>query len=314
VGGKVSDKGCFEVLINPEASSGNGLKIWGRVKSVLEARGAAYNEHILKAPGQAEYVASALTKNTEAECRLLVIGGDGTINETLNGIRDLENTTLSCIRSGSGNDFALNMKVDKDIEKAVDHLLTSPEESRIDFGVLRADDYPPRRFAISSGAGYDADICREVSKSRLKKVLNRLGIGKLVYLFIGIKQIFTRKKSMALLYLDDNKPIRIRKLFFVVGMNHECEGGGVPFCPGADPADGLMDVCLVRDMPKWKLLLAVAMVYSRNHLRFRKISCYRCKSMYLVTSRPQQIHLDGETPFEARRIRWETGGRFRFVK
>ncbi|MBR4718646.1 MAG: YegS/Rv2252/BmrU family lipid kinase [Lachnospiraceae bacterium] len=305
---------CLEILVNPDASSGNGIKVWKRIKDILNEKNAPYNVHILSAPGQAEYVASRLTKELKDDCHILVVGGDGTLNETVNGIKDFEHTKLSCIRSGSGNDFALNMKVDTDLEKALLHILDEPEETQVDYAEITADDHPPRRFLISCGVGYDADICKEVSKSGLKKVFNRLGIGKLIYVFIGIKQIFTRKKTMALLYLDDEKPIRIKKLFFVVGMNHMYEGGGVPFCPDADPTDGIMDVCLVRDMPKWKLLLAVAMVYSKNHLRFRKINCYRCKTMYLATMKPQQIHLDGETPYEAHRIRWETKGKLRFVK
>ena len=304
----------FEVLVNPESSSGKGIKTWEKIKGMLDERNVPYNVHILSAPGQAEYVAARITKELKEDCHILVIGGDGTLNETLNGIKDLEHTKLSCLRSGSGNDFALNMKIDKDVEKALEHLLNEPEEMLVDYGEVRADDHPARRFLISCGAGYDADICREVSCSRLKKVLNRLGIGKIVYLIIGIKQVFTRKKTMALLYLDNDKPIRIKKLFFVVGMNHECEGGGVPFCPGADPTDGMLDVCLVRDMPKWKLLLAVAMVYSKKHVLFRKITVHRCSSMYLATMKPQQIHLDGETPYEARKIRWEVRGKFRFVK
>ncbi len=304
----------MEVLINPESSSGNGLKIWKKAKKLLDGQGVSYREHVLSAPGQAEYVTSMLTKDLKEDIHILVIGGDGTMNETINGVRDLEHTKLSCIRSGSGSDFAMNMGVDKDCEKALMHLINEPEEYELDYGLVTADRYPSRRFVISCGAGYDADICKEVSSSRLKKAFNRIHIGKLVYLFIGVKQIFTRKKSMALLYLDDDKPIRIKKLFFVVGMNHMCEGGGVPFCPGADPTDGIMDVCLVRDMPKWKLLLAVAMVYSKNHLKFRKINAYRCRRMFLATMKPQQIHLDGETPYEASRITWETGGKFRFVK
>lgn len=304
----------MEILINPESSSGNGMKIWKKVKKLLDGHGVAYREHVLTAPGQAEYVASMLTKDLKEDVHILVIGGDGTINETINGVRDFEHTRLSCLRSGSGSDFAMNMHVDKDCEKALLHLIEEPEEYELDYGLVTADSYPSRRFVISCGAGYDADICKEAEGSRLKRVFNRIHIGKLIYVFIGVKQIFTRKKTMALLYIDDNKPIRIKKLFFVVGMNHMREGGGVPFCPGADPTDGIMDICLVRDMPKWKLLLAVAMVYSKNHLKFRKINAFKCKRMYLATMKPQQIHLDGETPYEASKIRWETAGKFRFVK
>lgn len=304
----------IEILINPESSSGNGIRIWKKVKKFLDEHEVSYREHLLSAPGQAEYVTSMLTKDIEEDIHILVVGGDGTLNETINGIRDLERTKLSCLRCGSGSDFAMNMHVDRDCEKAIMHLITEPEEYELDYGLVTADDHPSRRFVISCGAGYDADICMEVSTSRLKRIFNRFRMGKLVYVFIGVKQIFTRKKTKALLYLDDDKPIRIGKLFFVVGMNHICEGGGVPFCPGADPTDGIMDVCLVRDMPKIKLLLAVAMVYSGNHLKFSRVSTHKCKRMYLVTAKPQQIHLDGETPYMASRIRWDVGGKFRFVK
>lgn len=305
---------CLEVIVNPEASSGKGMKTWERINKLLDEKNAPYNVHILNAPGQASYVAARLTRELDKDCHILVVGGDGTLNETLNGIKDFAHTKLSCVRSGSGSDFALNMKVDKDIEKALTHLLDEPEEIQVDYGEITADSYPPRRFLISCGVGYDADICKEVAGSRLKKLFNRLGIGKLIYLFIGIKQVFTRKKTMALLYLDDKKPIRIKRLFFAVGMNHMYEGGGVPFCPDADPTDGIMDVCLVKDMPKPMILLAIALVYSKKHTWFRNINCYKCKTMYLTTMRPQQIHLDGETPYEAHKIRWETKGKLRFVK
>lgn len=304
----------FEIVINPSASSGRGMKIWKEVQKDLDARGVSYRKHVLNAPGEATLLVRDLTENLTEDCHLLVLGGDGTLNEVLNGIADFKHTILSCIRTGSGNDFAGNMGIEKDAKKALEQLLDRPMEAALDYGVIRADDHEPRRFLISCGAGYDADICVEVSKSRLKKALNKIGLGKLVYVMIGIKQIFTRCDAKALLYLDDREPIRVDKLFFAVGMQHACEGGGVPFCPEADPTDGLLDVCLVHDMPKWKLILAVAAVYLKKHLLFRNIHCYRCRTMRLVSENPQWIHLDGETPYQAREILWVSKGKVRFRK
>ena len=152
------------------------------------------------------------------------------------------------------------------------------------------------------------------SANVLKKVLNRFGLGKLTYVMIGIKQIFTRNDADAMLYLDDKEPIKVPKLFFAVGMMHPKEGGGVPFCPEADPTDGLMDLCLVRNMPKWKLTMAVALVYFKKHLLFRNITCHRCKTMRLVADKPQWVHLDGETPYQAKEVLWVCKGKVRFRK
>ena len=290
------------------------MKVWKEVKRELDARGVPYRKHLLKAPGEATLLVRALTKDLTEDCHLLVLGGDGTLNEVLNGIQDFKHTILSCLRTGSGNDFAANVGVKKNAVKALDDLLESPMEARLDYGLIRADEQEPRRFLISCGMGYDADICEEVSRSKLKKCMNKIGLGKLVYLMIGIKQIFTRDKTDAMLYLDDQKPIHVRGLFFVVGMNHPREGGGVPFCPDADPTDGKLDLCLVLDMPKWKLLLAVALVYLKKHLLFRNVTCHRCKTMRLVAKKPQWIHLDGETPYQAREVLWVSKGKVRFQK
>ncbi|MBO4514476.1 MAG: hypothetical protein J5721_02250 [Lachnospiraceae bacterium] len=304
----------FEILINPASSSGRGKRVWKKVKKELDARGVPYRKHILKAPGEATLLVRDLTKNLTEDCHLLVLGGDGTLNEVLNGIQDFDHTVLSCIRTGSGNDFAANACVQKDPIVALDELLDRPMETRLDYGLVRADDHEPRRFLISCGVGYDADICEEVSRSRLKKILNLFGLGKLVYLMVGIKQIFTRKETEALLYLDDKEPIKIGRLFFVVGMQHPREGGGVPFCPEAEPTDGLLELCLVRDMPKWKLLIAVGLVYLKKHLLFRNITCHRCKTMRLVANRPEWVHFDGETPWQAKEVLWVSKGKFRFRK
>jgi diacylglycerol kinase family enzyme len=145
-------------------------------------------------------------------------------------------------------------------------------------------------------------------------VLNKIHLGKLVYVLIGVKQIFAKKTVRAKLYLDDAPVMKLPELFFVVGMNHMYEGGGIPFCPNADPTDGRLDVCLVKGMSRLKLLLAVVLVYFKKHLLFKDITNHRCKKMRLVTETPQWIHMDGETPYQVSEVIWESKGKLRFVK
>ena len=315
----------YQVIVNPTSSSGKGMEAWNKIKEILDRRHVTYEVHVLREPGEATDIARKLTAycgdaqvDTDT-VKLLVIGGDGTLNEVLNGIQDFEHTTLSCIQTGSGNDFARNMHLEKDVERAIMHLLTHPEEIDLDYGEVttnRGDnsDSLTARFLISSGVGYDANICEEVSRSRLKPVLNKIHLGKLVYVMIGVKQIFTKKTVRAKLYLDDAPMIKLPDLFFVVGMNHMYEGGGIPFCPKADPTDGMLDVCLVKGMSKIKLLLAVVLVYFKKHLLFKDITNHRCKRMRLVTETPQWIHMDGETPYQVSEIIWESKGKLRFVR
>ena len=325
----------YHFIVNPAASSGMGRKVWKEIKPILKEKNVEYSLNVFKNEEEmADFVRTLtsgkdpasdvkaepvnhITESSE-DMHIVVLGGDGTLNLVLNSMVDMEHTKLSCIRVGSGNDFARNVGVEKDAGKALLHLLNEPREIELDYGEVSFDmpdgKQEDLRFIISSGIGYDADICEEVSGSRLKKILNALHLGKLVYVAIGIKQIFTRNNAKAKLYLDDNEPIRVNNLFFTVGMIHEMEGGGVPFCPHADPCDGMLDVCVAKGAPIPKLLLEVAMVYFKKHLLFSNISEYRCRKLRIVTDKPQWIHMDGETPCRVTEAEFRCKQGVRFVK
>lgn len=307
---------CF--IMNPTASSGMGRRVWKKLRPVLDERNVEYKLLVFnKIEKLTSFVNAAtggeITEETKktlgkkslnilqnaSSIHIVVLGGDGTLNLVLNAIVDIVNTKLSCIRIGSGNDFARNIGVDKKPEKALVHLLDKPQELILDYGeaTYESEDGASvtKRFIISSGIGYDADICEEVSKSKLKKKLNKLYMGKLVYVVVGIKQIFSRKTTKVTLYMDDDT-VSVDRLFFSVGMIHKMEGGGVPFCPDADPTDGYLDICLASAASIPKLLLEVAMVYRGKHILFSNVEQYRSRSVRVVTDEPQWIHTDGETP------------------
>ncbi len=305
----------YYFIVNPHASSGKSHSVWKQVKQVLQSEKIDYKVFVPKTSAEAESRVRALTIGGQRR-HIVVLGGDGTLNAVLNGIVDFDNTIISCIRTGSGNDFARNVRIEKNATKAVKHLLEHPQYSTMDYGEITFDtenEKKHRRFLISSGMGYDADICVEASRSRMKRLLNRVGMGKLVYVLIGIKQIFLRKNVIAQLWLDD-KEINVPKMFFVVGMIHEKEGGGVPFCPSANAKDGLLDVCLVDAMPKWKLLLAVIMVYLRKHTLFQGVTIHRCKKMCVKTENKQWFHMDGETTCKIRKMELQCKNGLHFCK
>lgn len=306
----------YHFIMNPAAASGRKSKAWEAMKQYLDENGIAYEVHVFPSASETAEFVRRLT-GADEDVHIIVVGGDGTLNVVLNGIEQFAHTKFSCVRTGSGNDFARNMQIEKDPAAALRHLVETPEETVLDYGVCtyqteRGD--RTRRFLISSGIGYDADICEEVSRSRLKKILNKIHMGKLVYVAIGIRQIFTRHCPAVTIEMEDGKKLVIKESFFVVGMIHEMEGGGVPFCPHADPYDGLLSVCVVEKMPRWKLLLAVMLVYGKKHLLFRKIREYKTRKLTIYGEQPQWIHLDGETPCKVTGCRMQCVSGLRFVK
>jgi len=307
----------YYIIMNPNASSGKGMNIREKLEVTLKEEQAEYEFYVTDSGNAATELVKRLTGDTKGkDVHLVVLGGDGSMNAVLNGIVDFEHTIVSCIRTGSGNDFARNTGVKKNAVKALRHLLCEPEMRCLDYGEVcyeTTEGRNSRRYIISSGIGYDADICDEVGRSRLKKILNRVHLGKLVYVMIGVKQIFTRINTGAVLYMD-GKRMDIPSLFFAVGMIHEYEGGGVPFCPQADCTDGMLDICLAKGMPKWKLLLAVAMVYLRKHYIFKDITAHRCKELKAELKEPQWFHVDGDTECKADVIWMRCHSGLRFCK
>ncbi len=319
----------YHFILNPKSSNGNAVNIWKKLEKILKEEQTEYKLHILRGAKETTAFVEELTNKerfnlaeseelyNEEYCHIVVLGGDGTLHAVLNGIFDFEHTIISCIRTGSGNDFARNIGVNKNPEQALRHLLHFPEQVKLDYGIAYYESetlQKEQRFIISSGIGYDADICEEVSRSKLKMILNKFGLGRLVYLVIGIKQIFLRNNTPVNIYIDDLKPKRINDLFCAIGMIHEKEGGGVPFCPNANPTDGFLDVCFVKEMPKWKLLLTILMVYAKQHHRWKDVMIQRCRRVEVVPDQIQWFHMDGEVPHQIKRLVLQCQSGFNFCK
>ena len=147
---------------------------------------------------------------------------------------------------------------------------------------------------MSSGIGFDAAVCEEALASKFKNTLNKIGLGKLTYLSIALKQLIKARKVTCSITLADGKMIRLPKFLFVAGMVHQYEGGGFKFCPGADYQDGLLDVCVVGNIPKWLILFALPTAFSGQHYRFCGIDRYSASCIHLETSIPLWVHTDGE--------------------
>lgn len=295
----------YHFIINPASRSGQGAKYWNKVESYLKEHNIAYQAHISTHCGHvAELMQSLTEKMTDSSDSLFIIilGGDGTVNEALQGIKCFDKIILGYIPTGSSNDLARDLGIPKEPIEALTHILNNPQIHAMDMGIVEyrnalAKDSvtQTRRFAVSCSIGYDAAICEEVMHSRLKQILNRIGLGKLVYLLIALKQLIRARSIDAKLLLADSTEIPIRKLLFLAGMNHRYEGGGFMFSPAANDHDGILDICCASNSTKLKVLRVLPTAYKGNHLRFPELSDYHIASYEVKTDEPMWIHVDGES-------------------
>ena len=282
----------YHIIFNPKSKGSQSRDVCRMVLAQLKVRDIDYTLYKTDHARHAEEIAHMLTRG-HVPCTILVIGGDGTMNEVLNGICYPDCVTLGLIPSGSGNDFAKAVGIPKDPQKALD-LILFRKTANVHYGIMRAG-RKKRRFLISCGAGFDSEVCREVHHSRLKKFLSLFSLGNLVYTVIAVKRMILRTVFSADLLPDTRDAQHFDNITFVTAFNSSYEGGGFRFCPPADPRQGKLHVLCAHDIPLYALPPLFPLARIGKHLRFTsKIALQDTYHATLSFSQPVCIHTDGE--------------------
>ena len=286
---------CF--IVNPVSGSGNGMRTWNAVEGRLKELNCSYKAHILQKKGDAARLAASFVPGSP--CTLVVIGGDGTINEVLGSLLDFSNITFACIPSGSGNDFIRGLGFSRDPLKALEHILNPTQILDMDLGEIsfyNGDQPVSRRFAVSAGIGYDAAVCEAIQTSCIRDFLNRFHAGKVAYLLIALSQLLTMKRRTLKIETADGYKKIFEHSYFAAAMNLPYEGGGFKFCPDADPLDGTLDLLLAHHISRPRVLFLLPLALFGKHTGHRGIELIRSNSIKITASHPLCVHTDGEIP------------------
>ena len=294
----------YHIIVNPISRSGRGLENWNIVEKYLNSHNVPYHVYISQRMGHITEIAREITRtldNDSEPVHIIIIGGDGSINETLQGICNFDKVRLSYIPTGSGNDFARDLNMPSDPLENLERILNSPREKQMDIGKATYDignhKSESRYFAVSCGLGFDAAVCEAVLHSPAKAVLNKLGLGKLIYLVQALRLLIATEPVHGTLTLEDrNETKEFSNILFAAAMNHRYEGGGFMFAPGADDSDGYLNLCLIDNIPKMKVIRVLPTAFKGNHIRYKEVHSYCTRCYTLHTDVPMWLQADGEIP------------------
>lgn len=310
----------YYIIVNPASKTGKGKSIWTNLEAILIDKSIEYKVFFSKFAGHVpklvrDICESTLSGNPQIPINLVVLGGDGTLNEALQGITDFSMVRLGYIPTGSSNDFARDLGYPKKPEQCLENILNCKEPISMDIGCLEYNNtsdklsrlhsdelHVKKYFNVSAGIGYDAAICEEALTSKIKNFLNKFGLGKLVYLVIALKQLIRTKNGDCVMTLDDKTSVNLPNFLFVACMIHQYEGGGFKFCPNADYADGVIDICGVSNISKFTVLRALPKAMKGKHFKYKGIERYSGSKIKLETSTPLWVHTDGEVSFKSSSI------------
>ena len=305
----------YYCVVNPSAKSGTGMKLWKTFEKKFQNRNIAYQVIYTNGPGHALSFVKKLTEcvdTAELPLRIVVLGGDGTLNEVISGICDFDQIMLGYLPVGSSNDFARDIDLPSDPEVIMDRILDGREVRRMDIGKLHYDSKThtlsrlhdhvrsdTRMFDVSAGIGFDAAVCEQALASGTKNFLNLIGLGKMTYGAIAIHQLIHADKIACDIELDHSQVIHFDHFLFAAIMVHKFEGGGFRFSPDADASDGLFDLCVIGDMPLFKMFAALPLAYIGKHYGIKGVYHYRAQHVKIHTMLPLWVHTDGEVSMKS---------------
>jgi YegS/Rv2252/BmrU family lipid kinase len=288
------------VVVNPNAGSGKCRKDWPQINEILSKKGFSY--HVVFT--QRRFHAILLIKKliNEGYRKVIVVGGDGTLNEVINGIFaqkacESESISVGMIPVGTGNDWARMFSIPSGYEEAIDTLLENNsivmDAGRVNFSLK--DQIYLRYFINIAGTGFDAIVARKTNQLKEK------GKSGILLYFYNILSSLMAYKTTGISVEVDGKKFKDDIFSMSIGICR-FNGGGMMQVPNADPTDGLFDITVIRKIGKFSVIRNLGRLYNGSIVKHSKVSALRGKNINIQASPPVYLETDGEslghTPFQ----------------
>ena len=275
--------------MNPAAGANGTARKWPHIQSLLKNIGLRFEYDTTEAPGHArELAATAARKGYEM---VVSVGGDGTINEVVNGLHDTGSTSdvlLGIISTGTGSDYIRTLGLSATYHKACQRLI-NPEKLNVDVGVIEYTSQGQtvkRVFVNFAGLGFAAEI---VKATTLKfKTLSAMP----AYLLGLLTTLFSHQNKDISLFADGE--LISQKVCTVLMNNGKYSGGGMFAAPDADLSDGLLDVLIIGDLSKPDLLWSLPRLYRGTHLTHPKVTLKKARVIEIQSIETLSLQADGE--------------------
>ena len=285
----------MKLIVNPVAANGAVGKNWPRMCDFLQAEGASFDVVLTERPGHATQLArQALDDGYRT---IVAVGGDGTVNEVLNGLVvngavDPE-VTLGIIPWGTGADFSRTVGIPRDYVEACRHL-PRLETRPVDLGritCLRQGREVERYFINVAGLGFDGEVAELANRS--PKVLG----GTITYLACLFASLVTYRNKNAE-FSFDGQHVRGR-INSIIVCNGCYLGGGMFMAPDASFDDGIFDVVILGNLNKLEVVVNLPRLYKGTHLTHPKVSLCHAREVHVEARQRMFLQADGELIGEA---------------
>lgn len=273
-------------IINKHAGKGEPLANIEEQLKRIEAREDVTIEYT-KCAGDALNIARSYVSGSGEFVRIYACGGDGTLNEVLNGVYDLSNCAVAPVPIGSGNDFIRSFEIPKSSFLNLDKLINGREVS---VDLLKCGD---KISGNSITVGYDCAVAKNVDKFKKRKLISSSFAYKLSIFYCLLRE---RRHNFTII-ADGSKLVSDGTYLLSVSAKGKFYGGGIKCSPKADRSDGYIDFMAVKTVGVLKFISLLPTFVKGGHIdnpKFDFVAHKKLKSVSYISDKPFEIGFDGE--------------------
>lgn len=284
----------YQCIVNPSAGAGRGYRIWKQLEQQLELENQMYEVFFTEKQQDAAEIAKRLTTEKDEAKVLIVVGGEGTYNEVLNGIcfeRGL--LTLGYLPAGFRNALSKGCPPGFQRYGQIKKLLHPKYFQTMDYGVVTSGETEifSRRFAGRLGIGLDAAICQEFSDCQASGRFGRLRLRKIHQFLLGLRQLVITKPAAGYVLFDGVKRVEFSQIFFLSFLVQRDQGKKKT----PESADGSLKVYVACTANKRHMLPILVDVILGIRKKERGVRIFECHEASVHLARPLAVHVDGES-------------------
>jgi diacylglycerol kinase (ATP) len=273
--------GLVVLVVNPTAGGGRGRRLIPRAEAALRALSFEHRTVITEDGAHPHRAASEAA--VEGAHAVVALGGDGLVGSCAEGLVGTD-TPLVVVPAGNGNDFARSLGLDR--RRPFQSLALFREDRVRAIDAVRAEGPGwDRHYVCVAGAGFDSEV------NAYANTLARLhGTARYV---VAVFRTLVRFRPAKLTVRVDGQERRLDAMMVAVA-NAPQYGGGMKVCPDASLDDGVLDVCIVRAMPRRTFAALFPKVFTGRHVTLPVVIMLRGQKVEVEAERPFDVYGDGE--------------------
>lgn len=281
-------------IVNPYSGNGKTQKNWPVILKTLKKNNIDIEYSFTSGQGKGIDITRQVLDSGYK--KFIAVGGDGTINEVLNGLmfegeEKLKGIELAILDNGTGSDFVRTINQKTGVNEFI-KILQGNKSIMVDVGRVDFESFDGtkkrRYFLNAANIGIGAEAVNRVNQGSK-------ALGSKVTYYAGTVRTFLKYENINLTCRINQEEIK-GPICGIVVCNGRYIGGGMQIAPQAQIDDGYFDVIVLQDISKIKFLTLLPLIYSGKHTLIENISMYRCKSFSLSSEDYLLLETDGEIP------------------